>query len=134
MKTTYEVKIQQEQMLNLKNPLTMQLMQCLASQNQVELLVLEKNLNLVKAIEGTRIQKLENCLGEVNMVKVITYLLMRFSDGFNVGKNLTETQTPMIAIDIIEKYTFEIIEDVVLMFKQVRQGTIGDGKDFKLDG
>lgn len=109
-------------------------MKCLASQNQVELLILEKNLNLQKAIDGTKIQKLEKLLGEVNIAKVITYLLMRFSDSFNVGKNLTSSQAPMIAVDIMEKYPYETIEDVVLMLKQVRQGSIGDGKDFKLDG
>jgi hypothetical protein len=112
----------------------MQLMQCLASQNQVELLILEKNMSIQKAIDGTKIEKLERSIGEVNMAKVVTYLLMRFSESFNVGKNITTGQAPLIAIDIIEKYPYETIEDVVLMLKQVRQGIIGDGKDYKLDG
>lgn len=130
----YEVVIHQEQMLTLKNPLTTQLMQCLVSQDQVKLLILEKNMNLQKAIDGTKINKLEKTLGEINMVKVVTYLLMRFSESFNVGKNITNTQAPLIAIDIIEKYPYETIEDLVLLLKQVRQGIIGDGKDYKLDG
>jgi len=109
-------------------------MQCLVSQDQVELLILEKNMNLQKAIEGTKIKNLEKSLGEINMVKVVTYLLMRFSESFNVGKNISNTQAPLIAIDIIEKYPFETIEDIVLLLKQVRQGIIGDGKDYKLDG
>jgi len=109
-------------------------MQCLVSQDQVKLLILEKNMNLQKAIDGTRINKLEKTLGEINMVKVVTYLLMRFSESFNVGKNITNTQAPLIAIDIIEKYPYETIEDLVLLLKQVRQGIIGDGKDYKLDG
>lgn len=109
-------------------------MQCLASQDQVKLLFLEKNMTLEKAIDGTKIKSLEKSLGEINMVKVVTYLLMRFSESFNVGKNITNTQAPLIAIDIIEKYPYETIEDVVLLLKQVRQGIIGDGKDYKLDG
>jgi hypothetical protein len=109
-------------------------MQCLVSQDQVKLLILEKNMNLQKAIDGTKIIKLEKTLGEINMVKVVTYLLMRFSESFNVGKNITNTQAPLIAIDIIEKYPYETIEDLVLLLKQVRQGIIGDGKDYKLDG
>lgn len=109
-------------------------MQCLVSQDQVELLILEKNINLQNAIDGTKIKSLEKSLGEINMVKVVTYLLMRFSESFNVGKNISNTQAPLIAIDIIEKYPYETIEDVVLMLKQVRQGIIGDGKDYKLDG
>jgi hypothetical protein len=121
-------------MLTLKNPQTMQLMQCLVSQDQVELLILEKNMNLEKAIEGTKIKSLEKSLGEINLVKVVTYLLMRFSESFNVGKNITNNQAPLIAIDIIEKYPYETIEDLVLMLKQARQGIIGDGRDYKLDG
>lgn len=112
----------------------MQLMQCLVSQDQVELLILEKNMNLEKAIEGTKIKSLEKSLGEINLVKVVTYLLMRFSESFNVGKNITNNQAPLIAIDIIEKYPYETIEDLVLMLKQARQGIIGDGRDYKLDG
>jgi hypothetical protein len=109
-------------------------MQCLVSQDQVELLILEKNMTVQKAIDGTKIKSLEKSLGEINMVKVVTYLLMRFSESFNVGKNITSNQAPLIAIDIIEKYPYETIEDVVLLLKQVRQGIIGDGKDYKLDG
>lgn len=109
-------------------------MQCLVSQDQVELLILEKNMNIQKAIDGTKIKSLEKSLGEINMVKVVTYLLMRFSESFNVGKNITNTQAPLIAVDIIEKYPYETIEDIVLLLKQVRQGIIGDGKDYKLDG
>jgi hypothetical protein len=109
-------------------------MQCLVSQDQVELLILEKNMNVQKAIDGTKIKSLEKSLGEINMVKIVTYLLMRFSESFNVGKNITSNQAPLIAIDIIEKYPYETIEDVVLLLKQVRQGIIGDGKDYKLDG
>src|SRR5690606_5513897 len=39
-----------------------------------------------------------------------------------------------IAADIMEKYPYETLEDIVLMLKLVRQGKIGDGKDYKLDG
>lgn len=106
----------------------------MASQDQVELLMLEKNMNLPKAIDGTKIKKLEQELGELTMVKIITYLLMRFSESFNVSKKLTDGQAPLIAVDIIEKYPYETIEDVILLLKQVRQGIIGDGKDYKLDG
>lgn len=108
-------------------------MQSMVSQNQVELMVLEKNMTIKLAIDGTKIKKLEKCFGEINMTKVISFLLMRFSDSFNVGKNLTPLQSAQLAIDIMEKYPYETIEDIVLLLKQVRQGSIGDGKDFKLD-
>lgn len=108
-------------------------MKSLVSEDKVELMIIEKNLNIKSAIEGTKINKLEKTFGEINITKVVSFLLMRFSDSFNVGKNLTPLQSAQLAIDIMEKYPYETIEDIVLLLKQVRQGSIGDGKDFKLD-
>ena len=112
----------------------MQLMQCLASNDEVGLIVFEKNLSISNAIDGTKLRKLEKEVGEVNTITAICYLLNRFNANFNVGKSLTIQQSATLASDIVEKYPYETIEDIVLMLKQVRQGIIGDGKDFKLDG
>jgi len=112
----------------------MQLMQCLASNNEVGLIVFEKNLSLSHAIDGTKLKKLEKTVGEIGTITAICYLLNRFNANFNVGKSLTQSQSALLASDIVEKYPYETIEDVVLMLKQVRQGIIGDGKDYKLDG
>ncbi len=112
----------------------MQLMQCLASNDEVGLIVFEKNLSVSSAIDGTKLRKLEKEVGEVNTITAICYLLNRFNANFNVGKSLTTQQSATLASDIVEKYPYETIEDIVLMLKQVRQGIIGDGKDFKLDG
>jgi len=109
-------------------------MQCLASNDEVGLIVFEKNLTVSNAIDGTKLRKLEKEVGEVNTITAICYLLNRFNANFNVGKSLTIQQSATLASDIVEKYPYETIEDIVLMLKQVRQGIIGDGKDFKLDG
>jgi hypothetical protein len=109
-------------------------MQCLASNNEVGLIVFEKNLSLSNAIDGTKLKKLEKSVGEINTITAICYLLNRFNSNFNVGKSLTQQQSALLAADIVEKYPYETIEDVVLMLKQVRQGILGDGKDYKLDG
>lgn len=112
----------------------MQLMQCLGSNNEVALIVFEKNLKLSQAIDGTKLKKLEKEFGEINTITAICYLLNRFNANFNVGKSLTQQQAALLAADIVEKYPYETIEDVVLMLKEARQGIIGDGKDYKLDG
>jgi hypothetical protein len=109
-------------------------MRFLGSNDEVRLLVFEKHLSLKKAIEGTHLRKLEKSIGEINTITAIAYLINRFNANFNVGKSITQQQSALIASDITEKYPFETIEDVVLMLKQARQGVIGDGKDFKLDG
>jgi hypothetical protein len=109
-------------------------MRCLGSQDEVGLIVFEKNLSLLNAINGTNLRKLEKEVGEINTITAICYLIKRFNSNFNVGKSLTDQQAALLASDIVEKYPYETIEDVVLMLKQVRQGIIGDGKDYKLDG
>ena len=121
-------------MPTINNQQSMQLMQCLASNDEVGLIVFEKNLTVSNAIDGTKLRKLEKEVGEVNTITAICYLLNRFNANFNVGKSLTIQQSATLASDIVEKYPYETIEDIVLMLKQVRQGIIGDGKDFKLDG
>jgi len=121
-------------MLTIGSQQSMQLMQCLASNDEVGLIVFEKNLTISNAIDGTKLRKLEKEVGEVNTITAICYLLNRFNANFNVGKSLTTQQSATLASDIVEKYPYETIEDIVLMLKQVRQGIIGDGKDFKLDG
>lgn len=121
-------------MLTIGSQQSMQLMQCLASNDEVGLIVFEKNLTISNAIDGIKLRKLEKEVGEVNTITAICYLLNRFNANFNVGKSLTTQQSATLASDIVEKYPYETIEDIVLMLKQVRQGIIGDGKDFKLDG
>jgi hypothetical protein len=121
-------------MLNISNQQSVRLMHCLASNDEVGLIVFEKNLSLSNAIDGTKLCKLEKVVGEINTITAICYLLNRFNSNFNVGKSLTKQQSALLASDIVEKYPYETIEDVVLLLKQVRQGILGDGKDYKLDG
>lgn len=112
----------------------MQLMRCLGSNDEVGLLVFEKKLQISDAIEGTKLLKLERTIGEIGTITAICYLLNRFNSSFNFGKSLSTQQSAILASDIVERFKNETIEDVVLMLKQVRQGVIGDGKDYKLDG
>lgn len=112
----------------------MQLMRCMADNNEVELLVFEKNLKIENAIDGLKLSKLSRYAGDIPTITAICYLLNRFNLHFNFGKSLSNQQSAILASDIVEKYPYETIEDVVLMLKQVRQGIIGDGKDYKLDG
>lgn len=112
----------------------MQLLGCLVERNEVGLIVLEKKLSIVEAIDGTKLSKLERSIGDFGIITAICYLLKRFNSSFNVGKSLNDNQAALLASDIVEKYPYETIEDIVLMLKQVRQGIIGDGKDYKVDG
>lgn len=99
-----------------------------------ELIIIESELTIQKAMNGTQIRKLDPILGRKNMIKAISYFLDRAAKNFNVGKNLTDEQTIILAIDLFEIFQYETLEDVVLMLKYARQGKIGDGKVFNLDG
>jgi hypothetical protein len=121
-------------LLTIKNPQSMQLLNVLATANEMELILFEKNLGFESAFSGTHLTKLEKGIGEMNTTIAISLILNRFNDNLNVGRSITKAQSAQIASDILEKYPYETIEDIVLMLKYVRQGIIGDGKDFKVDG
>jgi hypothetical protein len=97
------------------------------------LMTFEKDLNIETAMEGTRLIKISDQIGEKKLVTAISFYLIRLNEHFNVGKKFTPLQSVTIAFDIIERYPHETMEDIVLMLKWVRQGVIGDGKDFKID-
>lgn len=111
----------------------MQLIKCLAHNKPNELLVYEDALTITDSINGTALTKVERALTKPNLTKIISYLVLRTASNFNVGKNITPEQAGMIAYDMVDKYKWETLEDIVLMFKYARQGKIGDGKNYNLD-
>ena len=105
----------------------------LAKNDSTDLMMLESDLTLAHGINCANIRKLERVVGKKNIIKAISYLLLRLSENFNMKGKFTSEQAAITAIDLFEIFGYESLEDVVLMFKYVRQGRIGDGKDFKLD-
>ena len=122
------------QIATLKQESTMQLINCLVSNQSTELVLFESDLTLSKAMNGVNLKQLSNQIDKKNVIKAIAYLTARLSVNFNVGKKFTDEQSALMASDLFEVFGYETLEDVVLMFKYARQGRIGDGKDFKLDG
>lgn len=121
-------------MLSLKEMPVMPLINSLAKNDPQELLMVESELTVQKSMNSTQIRKLEPVMGKSNIIKSILYLLTRCSENFNVGKNLTQEQALMLSLDLFEIFKYETLEDVVLMLKYARQGKIGDGKAYNLDG
>ena len=112
----------------------MPLIECLAKNNDTDLLILESDLTVARAMDSTQLRKLSDHISKINVVKAITFLLLRLSGSFNVGQKLSNEQASILALDLFEIFAYETLEDVVLMLKYARQGRIGDGRDFKLDG
>lgn len=111
----------------------MQLIKCLADNNSSDLLMFESELTIRKAMESISLGKLSKTIEKRNVVKAIAYLVLRLSDHFNVKQKFTDEQASMLALDLSETFSYETLEDVVLMFKYARQGKIG-GSEYKLDG
>jgi len=105
----------------------------LAENDNMKLLILEGELTVSKAMNSLSLRKLEKSIDKINIVKSITYLVLRLSDNFNVKQKFTEEQASIMALDLSEIFAYETLEDVVLMFKLARQGKIG-GTEYKLDG
>jgi len=112
----------------------MPLIKSLANNDTHELIEIESELTIKRAMDSILIKNLNYIIGKKNTVKAISFLLLRLAENFNVGKKLTDTQSATLAMDLFEIFRYESLEDVMLMLKMVRQGKIGDGKDFKLDG
>lgn len=109
-------------------------MKCLISDYEVNLIMYESDLTLQNSMNGVLIKNLEKHIKKKNIIASLSFLLIRCAQNFNVGKNLTDGQIMILAVDLFEIFKYETLEDVVLMLKYARQGKIGDGKVFNLDG
>jgi hypothetical protein len=108
-----------------RKQLTKQLMIYLAKKDEIGLAEIESGLTISDGIEAVQLRKLEQITGRKNIIKAISYLLLRLADNFNVGKSFTPTQAATTASDLFEVFSYESLEDVALMFKYARQGKIG---------
>ncbi len=111
---------------------TLQLMSFIAKKDNLELTILEKNMSVSSAFDGTQIHQLSKKMEERDLVKAISFLILRTCELFNIKGNVSESQSVIIALDLIDKYKYETFEDFVLMFKYARQGYFGDV--FRIDG
>lgn len=121
------------QMLSQVKPATAELISIVGTGNEIDLALYEKELTMDKAIDGTSLRKLSKTINDKNLTKIIVFMINRLTSNFNVGKNIKPDQAIRIAVDLIDSFEYETLEDLLLMFKMARTGRIGNGKDFKLD-
>ena len=121
-------------MPSLKKLPVMPLIECLANNDVVALARIEREMNVSVAMDSVSIRVLHRHIGVNNILKAISYLTLRLAENFNMRGNFNDTQAAVLANDLFDVFGYETLEDVVMMYKLARQGKIGDGKDFKLDG
>lgn len=100
----------------------MQLIKCLADNNSSDLLMFESELTVGKAMNSMSLSKLSKNIEKINVVKAITYLVLRLSNSLNMKQKFNDEQASILALDLTEIFSYETLEDVVLMFKYARQG------------
>lgn len=104
----------------------------MASKDSLTLAHVESDLTVGLALNGTLISTLSKSMVKNDLIKALSVIILRGCESFNIKGNLTEGQALLLAIDFTELYKHETIEDVMLMFRLVRQGVIG-GKVWRID-
>jgi hypothetical protein len=105
----------------------------MAANDYYSFVSLEGETTVAIAMGGVQLRKLKDQVTKVNVIKSLSFLIANFNNNFNARGKLNEQQIIVLAGDLFDRFSFESLEDVMLMFKYARQGKIGDGKDFKLD-
>lgn len=99
-------------------------MRCLMEKNVIELVKVEKQVTLEKAITGKK-NYLHLKDNEELAVRSVTGLLLMFSEYFNVSSTFTEVQAVQTASLFLEEYPVESIEDLILCLKNAKLGKYG---------
>jgi hypothetical protein len=105
----------------------------MATNDYYDFISLESEMTVNLAMKGVHLRNLKNHVSKKNVVKSLSFLIKNFNDNFNSKGKLNVNQIILLASDLFDRFSYESLEDVMLMFKYARQGKIGDGKDFKLD-
>lgn len=103
------------------------MIECLAQGNKTELILLESELTISKAMnEGTTLTSIEHEIGRKNLSVILSGLINRQSEFFNYKKNITDEQSLYAAFDLIDMFAYDKFEDIVMMFKMARKGELGN--------
>lgn len=104
---------------------TTSLINIIDSKNRVALAGFESSLTIAKAMEGTMINRLRS-QDEKKTLTYIVFLISKLNESFalNPEKKLNSNQIYDVAVDLLDMFGYETIEDLVLMFKMVRKGEL----------
>ena len=116
---------QNKELALIQNQSTKRLTQLLTTNDKIGFAFEEKNLTIEKAITGSLLKNLQKEISEVGLMTIISTLVLKTANFFNVGKNITEDQAINTAVLILEKYPYETLEDFVMVFKMAKKGELG---------
>jgi len=114
------------------NQSAIKLMQSLKHKNETELSSAEFGLTVSKCINGIKLKDAVKQFGTASVMGSLSFVILRGSQSFNIKGNITENQSITLALDLMEIYNTDTVEDILMMFKMARQGKLG-GKIWRID-
>lgn len=120
--------------LTLFKEQTTLLINTIKSENRMMLATIEAGLTISTAADGTLLRTLQH-QNEEEILTVVVFLIKKMNDGFSLPpeKKLNVAQIYDLAVDLLDVFGYETLEDLTLMLKMVRQGKIG-GVIHRFDG
>lgn len=87
--------------------------------------VIEMNLTIQEVFEKPVVRSVfKDEAGQIGF-SVIKILCTRFLDSFGFSSKLSDTQIESLTVDIMEFFSYETLEDIILFFKMARTGKLG---------
>lgn len=94
----------------------------------MEIVSLETTLSVKKCLELPTIYEVTKLLPAKNIIKAVREIILISAKTFKFSENMDLSQATILASDLISYFKHESLEDIVLMFKMIRQGELGSGK------
>ena len=104
--------------------------QCLINSNDLtlEIVSLETELSIPKCLNLPSIAQIKKELPAKTLIRSVREIVMNTARTFKFSENMDLGQATILATDLMDYFRDESLEDIVLMFKMIRQGDLGSGK------
>lgn len=102
-------------------------LQCIQSNDLIGFNIVERGLSMEICTQSTSIHTLKKTLniGDRELITILSSMILRASDHFNITNNVSENQAIDTASLLLEKYGYETLEDFSLIFKKAKKAEFG---------
>jgi hypothetical protein len=99
-------------------------MQCLEQNNKVELIQFQSKVTMDQAINGNQLAVLKK-ENENQLMKAVKNLIVSLCESLNLTNSMNDYQVLEASMLLTEKYYYLKIEELILIFKNVKLGRYG---------
>lgn len=94
----------------------------------MEIALLETDLSINKCLNMPTIYDIKKEMSAKVILKSIQEIVLNSARTFKYSENMDFSQAAILASDLLNYFRNESLEDIVLMFRMIRQGELGSGK------